>query len=162
MRSFSRILLGAAVAIAAAVALAPGVAEAQSVTANMTVSATVAKSCVVSGPAGAVNFTSYDPVSAAQLSATGTISVRCVRGTGYSVALSSTTGFNMTGTGGSIPYAILQPNGSTPWTTTALVVPAADITTSAARDYVATVRPAIGADVAAGNYSDTVLVTVTY
>ena len=128
MRSFSKLLLGAAVAVAAAVALAPGVAEAQSATANMTVSATVAKSCVVSGPAGAVNFAAYDPVSTAQLSATGTISVRCVRGTGYSVALSSTTGFNMTGAGGAIPYAILQPNGSTSWTTTALVVPAAAIT----------------------------------
>ncbi len=159
MRTLPKLLLAAAVAVGAA---APGLAQAQSTTANMVVSATVAKSCVVAGPAAAVNFSAYDPVSTAQLSATGTISVRCVRGTGYSVALSSNNGFSMTGAGGSIPYAVLQPGGTTSWTTNALVVPATDITTSAPRDYVATVRPGIGADVPAGNYSDTVLVTVTY
>jgi spore coat protein U-like protein len=159
MRTLPKLLLAAAFAVAA---VAPGAAQAVETTANMVVSATVAKSCVVSGPATAINFSAYDPVSTSQLTAQGTISVRCVQGTGYSVALSSNNGFAMTGAGGSIPYAILQPNGSTPWTTTALVVPASDITTSAARGYVATVRPGIGADVPAGNYTDTVLVTVTY
>jgi spore coat protein U-like protein len=160
MRSLPKLVLAAAVAVAAVVA--PGLVQAQSTTANMVVSATVAKSCAVSGPAGGINFSAYDPVSTAQLSATGTISVRCVRGTGYSVALSSNNGFAMTGASGAIPYAILQPGGTTSWTASALVVPASDITTSAPRDYVATVRPAIGADVPAGNYSDTVLITVTY
>jgi spore coat protein U-like protein len=162
MRNLSKLLLAAAVATAAVVA--PGFAQAQAVTttANMTVSATVAKSCVVTGPAAAVNFGAYDPVSTAQQSAQGTISVRCVRGTGYSIALSSTSGFNMTGTGGSIGYAILQPDGVSSWTASPLAVAAATVNTSAARPYVATVRPVIGADVPAGNYSDTVLVTVTY
>lgn len=160
MRNLSKLLLAAAVATAALVA--PAFAQAQTATANMTVSASVAKSCVVTGPAAAVNFGTYDPVSPAQLTSQGTISVRCVRGTGYSVALSSTSGFNMTGTGGSIGYAVLQPDGTTSWTASPLVVPAAAINTSVARDYVATVRPVIGADVPAGNYSDTVLVTVTY
>jgi len=160
MRTLPKLLLAAALAVAANGA--PGAAQAVDITANMVVSATVAKSCVVSGPAAAVNFSAYDPVSTAQLSGQGTISVRCVRGTGYSIALSSNNGFKMVGTVGSISYAILQPGGATSWTANALVVPASDITTSAPRDYVATVRPEIGADVAAGNYSDTVLVTVTY
>jgi spore coat protein U-like protein len=160
MRILPKLLLAAALAVGATVA--PGLAQAQSATANMVVSATVAKSCVVSGPAAAVNFSAYDPVSTGQLSAQGTISVRCVRGTGYSIALSSSNGFAMRGTVGSIPYEVLQPGGTTSWTANALVVPALDITTSAPRDYVATVRPAVGADVQAGNYSDTVLVTVTY
>ncbi len=160
MRSPVQLLLAATVAVLALAA--PVGAEAQTATANMTVSASVAKSCVVSGPASAVNFSAYDPVSSTQLSAVGTISVRCVRGTGYSVALSSTSGFAMTGAGGAIPYTILQPNGSTLWNTTPLVVNAADITTSVAKNYDATVRPAVGADVPAGSYSDTVLITVTY
>ena len=160
MKTRSRILLAAAVA--SALFLAPSIAEAQTATANMTVSATVAKSCVVTGPSGPVNFASYDPVSTTQLSAPGTISVRCVRGTGYSIALTSDTGFNMRGTGGDIPYAVLQPDGSTSWTANSLVVPATAITSSAARDYVATVRPAVGVDVPAGSYTDTVHVTVTY
>jgi len=159
MRTLQKLLLAAAFAVAA---LAPGLAQAQSTTANMVVSATVAKSCVVSGPAAAINFSAYDPVSTTQLSATGTISVRCVRGTGYSVALSSNNGFTMTGAGGAIPYEVLQPGAASSWTANALVVPASAITTSQPRDYVATVRPGIGADVPAGSYTDTVLVTVTY
>ena len=159
MRTLQKLLLAAAFAVAA---VAPGLAQAQSTTANMVVSATVAKSCVVSGPATAINFSAYDPVSTSQLVGQGTISVRCVRGTGYSVALSSNNGFTMTGAGGAIPYEVLQPGGASSWTANALVIPASAITTSAARDYVATVRPGIGADVPAGSYTDTVLVTVTY
>ena len=160
MRNLSKFLLAAAVATAAVVA--PGFAQAQTATANMIVSATVAKSCVVSGPAAAIDFGAYDPVSTAQQSAQGTISVRCVRGTGYSIALSSNNGFSMIGNGTSIGYAILQPDGATSWTASPVVVAASAINSSAPRPYVATVRPVIGADVPAGNYSDTVLVTVTY
>ncbi|MGA8892118.1 MAG: spore coat protein U domain-containing protein [Anaeromyxobacteraceae bacterium] len=160
MRSAQKLLLASAVAAAAA--LAPGLAEAQSVNANMTVSATVLRRCVVTGPAAPVNFADYDPLSSAQLSAVGSITVQCVRGTGYTIALSSTNGFAMQGQGTSIPYSITQPNGTSNWTTTPLVVADAAITNSAPRSYDATVRPAIGQDVPAGNYTDTVLVTVTY
>jgi spore coat protein U-like protein len=160
MRNVPKLLLASAVAIAAA--LVPDLAQAQSVTANMTVSASVQRRCVVTGPAAAVNFSGYDPMSAAQLSAVGTITVQCVRGTGYTIALTSNNGFAMQGQGTAIPYTILQPNGSTNWGSTPLVVADASITNSSPRTYDATVRPAVGADVPAGNYTDTVLVTVTY
>jgi spore coat protein U-like protein len=129
----------------------------------MTVSASVARRCVVNGPAAAVNFASYDPMSTAQLSAVGTIQVRCVRGTGYTISLSSSSNFNMTGPGGAvIPYAILQPNGSTSWTASPVNVPSSAVTSSGWLPYDATVRPAIGADVPEGAYTDTVNITVTY
>jgi spore coat protein U-like protein len=160
MRNVQKLLLAAAVAAAAA--LVPDLAQAQSVTANMTVSATVQRRCVVTGPAAPISFTNYDPLSAAQLSAIGTITVQCVRGTGYTIALSSNNGFAMQGQGTSIPYSILQPGGSTDWRATPLVVADASVTNSSPRSYDATVRPAVGADVPAGNYTDTVLITVTY
>jgi spore coat protein U-like protein len=162
MRNVKKLLLASAVAVAAT--LLPSLAEAQSqsVTANMTVSATVARRCVVTGPAAPVNFSSYDPLSSAQLSAVGTITVQCVRGTGYTIALTSTNSFAMQGQGTSIPYSILQPGGSVDWRATPLVVADASITTSSPRSYDATVRPVVGQDVPAGNYTDTVVVTVTY
>jgi spore coat protein U-like protein len=160
MRNLTKILLAAA--IAGAAFLAPSVAEAQTANASMTVSATVAKSCVVTGPAAPVNFSAYDPVSAAQQSATGTISVRCVRNTPYSIALTSANGFRMIGTGGNIPYTVLQPNGTTVWSTTALAVPAASVTNNLPINYTATVNPALNADVPVGSYTDTVNVVVTY
>jgi len=160
MRNVQKLLLVSVVAAAAA--LVPDLAQAQSVSANMVVSATVARRCVVSGPAAPVAFNGYDPLSTTQLSAVGSITVQCVRGTGYSIALSSTNGFAMQGQGTSIPYSILQPNGSTDWRSTPLVVADATITNSSPRSYDATVRPALGQDVPAGNYTDTVIVTVTY
>lgn len=159
MRNVQKLLLASAVAAAAA--LVPDLAQAQ-VTANMTVSASVQRRCVVSGPAAAVDFSSYDPMSTAQLSAVGGITVQCVRGTGYSIALSSTNGFAMQGQGTAIPYSILQPNGSTDWRASPLVVADGAITNSAPRTYNATVRPEVGVDVPAGSYTDTVLITVTY
>ncbi len=160
MRNLTKLLLAAAVAAAAL--LAPAAAEAQTANASMTVTATVAKSCVVTGPAAPVNFAAYDPVSSTQLSATGTISVRCVRNTPYSIALTSANNFRMTGTGGNIPYTVLQPNGTTVWSTTPLAVGAAAVATNAPISYTATVNPALNADVPVGTYTDTVNVVVTY
>jgi spore coat protein U-like protein len=160
MRNVQKLLLASAVAVAAT--LAPGLAEAQSVSANMTVSATVARRCVVTGPSAPVAFNGYDPLSTTQLSAVGSITVQCVRGTGYTIALTSNNGFAMQGQGTAIPYGILQPDGTTNWATTPLVVADASITNSAPRSYNATVRPVVGRDVPAGSYTDTVLVTVTY
>jgi spore coat protein U domain-containing protein, fimbrial subunit CupE1/2/3/6 len=159
MRSLTKLFLAVAVVAVAA----PGSARAADATANMIVSASVAKSCVVTGPASAVNFAAYDPISSAQLSAVGQITVRCVRGTGYDLKLSSGNGFKMMGPGGAaIAYDVLQPDGTTSWTTTALTVAAVDVDTSAPRTYDATVKPAVNADVPVGDYTDTVVITVTY
>jgi len=163
MKTPTKILLAAAVA--GAFFFAPAIAEAQvnPATANMTVTATVVKSCTVTGPASAVNLGNYDPLSATQLSGQGTINVRCVRSTPYTISVTSANGFAMKSAGGSLlPFTIYQPNGTTDWKATPLSVPAGSVTSFAAIPYIATVKPAAGVDLPVGAYTDTVTFSVAY
>ncbi len=163
MSRFSKILLAAAVAGAAF--LAPAVAEAQTATGSMTVTASVAKSCVVQGPTGAVDFPAYDPVSSTQQQQNATIQVRCVKGTGYSIGLTSANGWKIrSASGGDIPYEIWQPGTSTAWNDlTKVVVSPGAVSGNGYLSYVGQVRPGLYADVSAANdFKDTVTITVTY
>jgi spore coat protein U-like protein len=163
MKTLTKILLAAAVA--GAFLLAPSFAEAQTnpATATMTVQATVVKSCTVTGPASAVNLGNYDPLSATQLSGQGTINVRCVRNTPYTISVSSANGFAMKSAAGDLlPFAIFQPNGTTDWKATALSVPAGNVTSFAPISYIATVKPTVGLDLPAASYTDTVTFSVAY
>ena len=159
MRRFSKLLLASAVAAAAIVI--PRMAEATDVTGSFTVQAAVAKACKVTS-AGNVNFGTYDPTATSALTGTSAIKVKCTRGTGYDIALSSTNSFKMTDGTNLIPYSITQPNGSSNWETTPLTIAGSAITTNADYTYTAALSTTQGLDVPVGSYLDTVTVTVTY
>ena len=160
MNRFSKLLL--AVAVAAAAIVTPRMAEATDVTGSFTVQTAVGKACKVTS-AGNVNFGTYDPTATSALTGSSAIKVKCTRGTGYDIALSSTNGFAMIdGASHSIPYSITQPTGSVNWETTPLTVAAAAITTNGEYTYTAALSTTQGLDVPVGSYLDTVTVTVTY
>ncbi len=159
MRGSTKLLLAAAVA--AAVAFAPR-AEAQATkTGTFVVSSTVAKACSTV-TATDVDLGVYDPTGTGDKSGTSTISVKCVKGTDYTIGLTSAHSWSLKGPGASdlIAYKIYQPGGVIDWTANALAVAA--VTNSSAINYTATVKATQGQDVSVGAYSDTVTVTVTY
>ncbi|MEI7705839.1 MAG: spore coat protein U domain-containing protein [Deltaproteobacteria bacterium] len=152
-----------AATVAATFLLAPRVAEAANRTATFTIGSTVAGQCSMLAPAN-VSLGVYDPFGTGNLTGTTTLRVKCIKGTGFSIALSSSNSFRMAdGAGNFIPYAIKQPDNSTNWETTPLVVPGSAITDSRNYyTYVANVSAAKGLPVPLGDYSDVVTVTITY
>jgi spore coat protein U-like protein len=172
MRSTPRFLLAAAVAAHAFA----GVAAAQSSpqTANLSVTASVAANCTVS--TSPVNFGSYNPLSAATVTATGQVLLRCTRGTIPAVALDN--GGNAAGgqrrmaNGGEfLAYNLMRPTGNDAGD----ACPAAGAGTSWSSAFTLTSAPSSaqrtfnvcgqlpGAqDVPAGTYTDTVVATVTF
>jgi spore coat protein U domain-containing protein, fimbrial subunit CupE1/2/3/6 len=164
-------------ALAAGMLLA-GNAFAAQTTGSFNVTASVANSCKVTSTSD-IAFGAYDPAVAnfsTALDATGSVSVRCTRGTAADVALNE--GANKAGTsscasplrrmtdGGTerLGYGIYKDSAHTqawgcdaandePFTFAASNVPTTKTTYGTI--------PA-GQDVAAGSYSDTVTVTVTF
>jgi spore coat protein U-like protein len=145
---------------------------------SLSVTATVSGSCIVLGP-NALAFNAYDPVDTnftTALTAQGTISVRCTRGTlahvqlsqGGAPATGSTCGAplrQMSGTGTErLAYSLYRDSGRTQtWGCTAgteqqFTSTASNVATSL--DVYG--RIPAGQDVAAGNYADTVTVDVTF
>jgi spore coat protein U-like protein len=143
-------------------------------TGNLSVTASVSDSCAVSSTT-AVAFGAYDPLSATNNDNTGSVTVRCTKGTVYHVALGQ--GSNPTGTstctaparqmsdGGTerLGYDLYTNVGrTTAWgCTTSNDV---DVTSASSAANAMTVygRIPAGQDVATGGYSDTVVVTVTF
>ncbi|MCU0805626.1 MAG: spore coat U domain-containing protein [Burkholderiales bacterium] len=79
--TFSRV---APIAAATLLALGAATAHAATTTGNLTVQASVAKNCLVNSPT--LNFGTYNPGSGA-VTQNATISVRCTKNTGFTVAL---------------------------------------------------------------------------
>jgi spore coat protein U-like protein len=157
MHRFSKVLLAAVVA--AAVVMVPRMAVATDITGTFTVAATVSNVCKVTA-GNNVDFGAYDPTGTAVLKKTSAINVKCTRGTGYGIALTSAGGWKMKNGTEGISYSVKQPNDSTDWTTTALTgLTAVD---NKPYSYVANLSTTEGQDVPAGSYLDTVTVTVTY
>jgi len=149
-------------ALAIAALLAPRAAVPTNATGTFTAAANVAKSCTMTSPTD-VNLGAYNPFGSGTLTGTTSIRVKCVKGTGYTIALSSANGFRMDdGIGNYIPYAIKQPNNTTNWETTPLVVPGSSILTNQYYSYTARVSVTQGLGVPLGTYADVVTVTVTY
>lgn len=91
-RSLLRLTLAAA-SVAALALAAPAVA--QSASASFQVSANVLRICTIS--ATAIDFGAYDPVSANDATPadqTGTVTIRCTRGTAWSVELGQGSNFS--------------------------------------------------------------------
>lgn len=147
----------------------PHAAEAATASTTIAVSATVQASCTVS--ATPLAFGNYNPLSSTPLDATSTITVNCTTGTSYTVGLNAggTSGATVTTrqmlqSANALNYSLFRDSGhatnwgNTPGTDTPASVVA---TTSAATTTVYGRIPALQ-NVPAGNYTDTVQVTVNY
>jgi spore coat protein U-like protein len=151
--------------LAATLLAAPAfVSAATPVSSTFQVRAEVKSACTVS--ATDIVVASYDPNAIAPTNQTGTVSVTCTKGTGYSTVLSAPSGFKMTGPGGAVlAYQIFQGSGTggTVWANATTSNPyAGSAPTKAAVAYLATASIDAGQDVPAGFYADTVTVTVNY
>lgn len=149
----------AAVALAAAVLAAPHAAQAASAAATFTVSARVAGACTIT--AQNIGIAAYNPNDPTAATATGNVSLTCTKGTGYSVALTTTSGWTMSdGAGHTLAYEIRQDTSTTPWNGTSVVSGSA--ASKAPFNLLATLFVAAGQDITVGNYSDTVTATVNF
>jgi spore coat protein U-like protein len=172
-----RIARHTALAVSAAATLFAGHAAAQSSpqTANLAVSASVAANCAVSTTP--LDFGNYNPLSAATVTGTGTIQLRCTRGTTPAIALNA--GVNaagsqrrMTAGGEYLAYNLVRPTSNTPgaacpgvgsgtaWDSTPWTLTSA--ANSSLRTYNVCGELPGSQDVSAGTYTDTVVATVTF
>jgi spore coat protein U-like protein len=148
---------------AAAALLAAADASAQT---TFQVTASVAKNCVIDAATDIAISTAaapWDPTSGTNPSATGTITVRCTRGTAYTIDVNSgvyTDQMTHTNGGDTLPYKFYAENCSTDFTPIAFTA-----TSRAARDHRICARlnltdPLL--DPIAGDYADDVTVDITF
>ena len=171
MQTVKRIVFGLAAGVAIAGPLAQSSMLAATATANVTVTATVANNCTIAG--GALAFGSYDPLVTNATDAkdgSGTFAVACTKGAaGVTIDLGQgqnwAAGRRMVAGGEAVNYQLYSDSGrSTVWGSTsggsALTVSAP--TSKAPVTYTVYGRITGGQDVAAGNYTDTILATVNF
>lgn len=161
-----KVLVGTA---AAAVLFVPTAYAATSTT-TFGVDATVANACSVS--ATALSFGNYDPVTAAAVNSTTTVSVTCSNGAPYDVGLDAgtTTGATVTSrqmtdaSANTLDYALYSDSArTTNWGNTVGTDTVTGTGTGAAQSLTVYGAIASGQTTAAvGSYSDTITVTVTY
>jgi spore coat protein U domain-containing protein, fimbrial subunit CupE1/2/3/6 len=169
----SQKMRGAAVAAAIAAVFATGSSdrvEALTATATLAVSATVSNNCTIS--TAALAFGSYDPIvthAAAVLNGTGTVTIACTKGVVTTIELG--LGANASGVqrrmliaGEFLNYQIYSDAGrTTVWGTG--VTDDLNVVAAPSRDprsFTAYGQVAMGQDVSAGTYVDTVLATVNF
>lgn len=166
-------LLKAAVTAGAATVIGGYMAASSSAataTANLGISATVTSNCTISTVALA--FGNYDPVGAnlaTDLDSNGTVTVACTKGSTATIGLGlggnpSGNVRRMTDGADFLTYELYQDsNHTTVWANAGagLLSPAA-APSKAPRDFTVYGRVQANQDVAAGNYSDTVLATVNF
>jgi spore coat protein U-like protein len=164
-----RIVAGAGMA-ALVTGLAGDTTKAATATASFGVTASVAANCSIS--AGALGFGGYDPLSAnasAALDQTSTLTVACTKGTSASVSLD--LGTHASGTTRRMQHASTATEflsyelyttaaRNTVWNSTNTVAYSA--ASKAPSSLTVYGQVAGGQDVASGNYSDTVVATITF
>ena len=138
---------------------------------NLNVSVTVAVNCTMT--AGTLAFGSYDPVganAAAALDASGTFTVACTKGAaGVTIDLGQggnySSGRRMTFSSSYLSYQLYSDsNRSAIWGSTSggSAINVSPPASSAPVTYTVYGRIPPGQDIAAGNYSDTVVMTVNF
>ncbi len=173
-KKFNARLLSLAGAVAVAIGAAPGT-EAATATSNLSVTASVTANCTIT--TAPVAFGAYDPVSAnasTALNGSGTVSVTCTSGASANVTLGqgSNAGGGSTDTApvrrlkdtgtDFLSYSLYSDSGrTTDWGNTAGtgVAHTGTGTLTALTVYGSV---AAGQSVPAGNYSDTVVATITF
>jgi spore coat protein U-like protein len=151
---------------AAAALLAAADASAQTTSSSFAVTASVAKNCRIDAATDIAITTPaapWDPTSGANPTATGTVTVRCTKGTSYTIDLNGgvyTDQLTHTNGADKLPFKLYASNCSsafTPITVVASSRAARDSTICAGLDLAdATLDPI------AGDYSKTVVVDVTF
>jgi spore coat protein U-like protein len=133
-------------------------------TANMPVQANVVARCSVS--AATLDFGTYDVFSGANLDAAAALTLTCTRGAATTITLGN--GLHVAGTqrqllgpaAAVLPYNLYSDNGrTTAWPALGVAYAAPDRAAHAVTVYG---RLTGGLDVPVGNYTDTVVVTVTF
>ncbi|WP_458071125.1 Csu type fimbrial protein [Rhodanobacter sp. BL-MT-08] len=139
------------------------------------VTATVIKSCTIS--TAPISFGNYDPTSASAVTAQGSVSAKCTKGTPVTVALdqgsnkgggstAATPARQMTdGNSNQLPYHIYTTSGgTTEWGNTTATEPSAQTSISVNTALVFTTYGSLpaGTDVPAGNYTDTVTASLVF
>jgi spore coat protein U-like protein len=144
--------------------------EAATATASLGVTANVTANCTIA--AGNLGFGSYDPVvaqAASPLDQTSTLTVACTKGTNAAVSLdlgthaSGSTRRMQSGSTATefLTYELYTTGAhSVVWNTTNTVAYTA--TSKASSDLTVYGRVAAGQDVETGNYSDTIVATITF
>ena len=153
----------------AALAL-PTAAQAQTAGADLTVEATVTSNCTVS--TSALDFGSVNTLSGADVDGTGGVTVTCTNGTDWSAAANAGTGAGatllnrrMTSGGNLLSYSLFTNAARTSvWGDGTGTTATVDNTgTGAAQNFTVYGRVAAGqTGVPAGDYEDTVAVTISY
>lgn len=159
----NKLALISTVAIIAATGVS---AQADTTTKDLEVSANVIKSCIITTTPLA--FGAYNPVTSATLDATGNINVACTNGTaGAYITLSegenSLDSINRRLTDGTnfLPYTLSSDsNRSQVWLPSTQIP--LDTFTATTQDTIVYGRIASNQNVPVGDYSDTVVVTVTF
>ena len=152
-------------------------------TGSLSVTSSVAKTCSVS-TTSALAFGAYDPTAAGALPGTGSVSIKCTKGS-TAITIDLDAGLHASGSqrkmfGGTstdlLNYNVTQPETTTPWTSCAgstvwgstvggSVYTPSGVTWSAAAAQAFTVCGSVPAaqDVSVdGSYTDTVIVTVNF
>ena len=156
-------------AVVAILVVSPGWVLAGVATQSLPVSATVPNDCAFSGGAATLNFGSYSPIGAnatSNLDATGSFNISCTAGTTGSIALdlgSNASGATRRMSSGTnfLNYEIYTDSGhTTVWNNVNLV----NYTAVSSAPVTQTIYGSVpgGQNVGAGNYTDTVTITVTF
>jgi spore coat protein U-like protein len=143
-------------------------ANAATVTSTFTVQMTVTSSCVINS-ASTLNFGSQG-VLTANVDNTSTLQVQCTNTTPYNIGLDAGTGTGatiaarkMTSGGATVTYSLYSDSGhATVWGNTVGTNTVAGTGNGASQSYTVYGRVPAQTTPAAGTYTDTVTVTVTY
>lgn len=159
--------------VLAAVARLAGSAAAGTATDNLGVTATVSNSCTITG--GTLAFGTYDTISGAEVSGSGSISVACTKGASATITLGQGQNADTGSTdasplrrmsdGGSnfLKYSLFTDSGhTTVWGNTAGTGKSYTATSSTAAAQTVFGSISSSQDVPAGSYSDSVVATVTF
>lgn len=157
--------------LAALLLLSASTTHAATATGNLSVTATVSGTCTLT--TSPVAFGTYDPASGTDDTATGTVTVTCTNGTGYTVSLDAganeetpgdvSTRRMLAAASQYLPYQLYQDSGhTTVWGDSGGAILTGQTGDGTAQPISVYGLITAGQYVPAGSYTDTVVVTITY
>jgi spore coat protein U-like protein len=133
-------------------------------TENLALSASVIPNCIISS-VNAISFGDYDVNATSDKTKTGSVSVKCTKGTNATIELNGGLNGNRTMVGGpqseALTYELYQPNGTTVWGTGGNAI-TYNSSTNTAVPFVVNGKIPMGQDKTVGSYTDTVTATINF